>query len=130
MLIVLLAILAIGPLKPDPTLTPGVVRDLTVQQVCSTKWGKDRRHVTLAMRQDVFRRYGVDWAKHRLYEVDHLIPRELGGDDALENLWVQIWTGPLGAHAKDKAENAAHRAVCAGTLSLENAQAQMRAWGR
>jgi hypothetical protein len=129
-ILTLLAVLAVGPLKPDPTLTPGVLRELTLQQVCGTRWGKDRRHVTEAMKRDVFRRYGVPLAKRALYEVDHYEPRELGGADVLENLWPQPWNGTRGAHAKDREENRLHRAVCAGTLSLKDAQDQMRAWGR
>lgn len=126
----LLAVLIIGPLRPDPVLTPGVVRPLTTEQVCATRWGKDRRHVTQANKREVFRRYGVPWEKRALYEVDHLIPRSEGGADVLENLWTQPWDGPRGAHAKDRVEKRLHRAVCAGTVTLEDAQAQMRAWGQ
>ena len=79
------------------------------------------------MRREVFRRYGVPWAAHRDYEVDHLVPRELGGADDLSNLWPQNWDD---AHRKDHEENRLHQAVCAGTLSLEEAQARMRRWGR
>jgi hypothetical protein len=108
------------------TLTPGVVRtDLNGAQICSIRWGKDHRFVTLAMRKEVFRRYGIPWADHRLYEVDHLIPRELGGSDNLLNLWPQIWPD---AHKKDKAENAARRAVCEGRTTIAVAQEQMRRW--
>jgi hypothetical protein len=34
------------------------------------------------------------------------------------------------AHVKDRAETAAHRAVCAGRLTLGAAQEQMRQWRR
>jgi putative intracellular protease/amidase len=54
------------------------------------------------------------------------VPRELGGADDERNLWPQ----PLAeARVKDRQENALHRAVCAGTVTLAAAQAQMRQWG-
>jgi len=128
MILFLLAIVAIGPSAPDSLLTPGVVRPLTKTAICTTAWGRDRRFVTLAMKREVFRRYGVDYAKHALYEVDHLIPRELGGADDVRNLWPQILDPD--ARVKDREENRLHRAVCAGTIDLTTAQQQMRTWGR
>jgi hypothetical protein len=122
---VIALLLAATLIRPLP-LTPGVVRPLTRAQVCGTAWGKDRRHVTLAMRQHVFAAYGIPYAQHAQYEVDHLIPRELGGADDEANLWPQPWDGPHGAHAKDRLENALHRAVCAGTITLPAAQAAIR----
>jgi len=126
MMLAILAILVVGPVVPDPQLTPGVARPMTTAQVCSTKWGKDRRHVTVAMRKQVFARYRVPYAKHALYEVDHDISRELGGADDIDNLWPQPWTGGYNAHMKDRLENRLHREVCAGTLSLERAQQAIR----
>jgi hypothetical protein len=113
----------------NPILTPGVARPLTTAQVCSTKWGKDRRHVTERMKRHVFAAYGVPLTDRKRYEVDHLIPRELGGADDVLNLWPQSWTGAQNAHLKDRDENRLHRAVCAGTLTLAAAQTAMRTWG-
>jgi hypothetical protein len=126
-ILALLAILILGPFKPDPALTPGVARPLTRAQICGTKWGRDRRAVTTTMRHDVFARYRIPYEKHALYELDHLIPRELGGADDEANLWPEPWAD---AHQKDKQENALHVAVCRGTVSLEAAQQQMRRYGR
>jgi hypothetical protein len=115
------------------TLTPGVVRPLTTAQVCTIRWGRDHRHVTPRMKRIVAARYGLTLAQihrrgqGRCCEIDHLIPRELGGADAVDNLWPQPWAAAI---VKDRAENAAHRAVCAGTLTLTAAQAAMRAWPR
>ena len=129
MILILCAILVVGPLRPDPALTPGAVRALSLQTICTTRWGVDRRRVSDATRREVFRRYGVPWAKRALYEVDHLVPRSEGGADLVANLWPQPWDGPLGAHAKDRVEGRLHRDVCAGRLPLETAREQMRAWG-
>jgi hypothetical protein len=54
------------------------------------------------------------------HEEDHLIPLALGGaprDPA--NLWPEPGATP---NEKDRVENVAHDAVCAGTLTLPDAQ--------
>jgi hypothetical protein len=127
MILVILAILIVGPFAPNLALTPGVARPISVHDLCSTKWGKDARHVTLMMRKSVFAAYRIPYEKHGLYELDHLVPRELGGADDIANLWPEPWDD---AHKKDRLENALHRSVCADTIALPAAQAQMRAWGK
>lgn len=116
---------------PNPALTPGKARtDLTVQQICTIKWGHDRRHVSHSMRRKVFNAYNVaKTARHTadgksLYEVDHLISREIGGADAVENLWPESYFGDCNAHDKDEVENALHREVCANPseAALKHAQ--------
>lgn len=52
-------------------------------------------------------------------EVDHLISLELGGSNAVANLWPEPYPD---ATAKDKVENALHALVCTGKLSLHGAQ--------
>jgi len=104
-------------------LPPGAVRPLTAAQVCATRWGTDRRQVTEAMKREVAKRDGVRWADRARYEFDHLVPRELGGADTVDNLWPQ----PLAeATVKDRLENRLHRLVCTGQISLADAQNQMR----
>jgi hypothetical protein len=128
-----------GPaLLPNPIYTPGVVAITDASRACSVKWGKDARHVTAAMKREVFDRYGIKtWylvhgktkilmcSKTQrcsdLYEIDHLHCRENGGADAIDNLWPQPWAAP-GAHQKDKVENWLHKQVCAGNISLREAQ--------
>ena len=116
---------------PNHAVTPGLARPLTVQQICTTKWGTDRRHVTATMKKQVALNYGLKitdiatYGKGPCCEVDHLIPRELGGADDVRNLWPQPWEN---AKLKDVQENALHKAVCAGTMRLNTAQALMQNW--
>ena len=117
--------LAALPVQPDASKTPGAVRALTTEQVCSIQWGKDVRHVTERMKKESAARYGLAYPVADV-EWDHLIPRELGGADATDNLWPQAWT--QARRLKDPAENRLHRQVCVGTLSLAAAQEQMRQW--
>ncbi len=110
---------------PNSKLTPGIVRDdITVAQICATKWGKDGRHVTASMRRHVLAAYGKPECKD--IELDHLISRELGGADHVDNLWPQCYTGTWNAHMKDRLENRLHKEVCAGSISIEDAQEEVR----
>jgi hypothetical protein len=111
---------------PDPEKTPGVCRtDLTKEQICATKWGKDHRAVTAAMKKQVFLSYGypkLNKDPRCPCEIDHLCSRELGGADVIENLWVQSYRGPWNARDKDRVENKLNKVMCAGPLSLQEAQ--------
>jgi hypothetical protein len=109
------------PAAPDPIRTPGAVNpSITREKACHTAWRRDHRHVTAKMRRAVLDAYGI--ADARGYEIDHRVPRQLGGADVIGNLWPQPWDGPTGAHAKDKIENSLHRDVCAGRTTLAEAQ--------
>jgi hypothetical protein len=116
-----------GPL-PDPKLTPGVTRNLTLDQICNTRWGRDSRAVTESMKAQVYARYhmtpyqGECALSPRGCEIDHLISRELGGADDVRNLWPQPYGGPRNAVDKDRLENQLHKMVCAGDMSLNDAQ--------
>lgn len=117
---------------PDLNMTPGAVRaGLTKAKICSTKWGKDERHVTDAMKRKVFQLYGYSGyddarcvpAGKRTCEIDHLISRELGGADEVKNLWPQAYgTSPWNAILKDKLENRLNKEMCAGKISLKAAR--------
>ncbi len=120
---------------PDLGLTPGAVRaGLTKQTICSIKWGRDERHVTEALKRQVFARYaytGYDDprcvpAGNRTCEVDHLVSRELGGADVVSNLWPQAYgRSPWNAALKDRLENRLNKEMCAGHIALKAARAML-----
>lgn len=115
----------------DRSCTPGAHFHAPAKQVCVSGWSKRHRHVTTAQRHRIFARYGISYARHRHYELDHLIALEIGGNNSDSNLWPEPLTGSHGAHAKDQQENSAKRAVCSGHMSLATAQRQMVArWTR
>ena len=117
-----------GPaLLQNSETTPGAVRLSSKTTVCSIKWGKDERHVTEKMKQSVYAQYRAVKEKGICCEVDHLISRELGGDDAMANLWPQPYSPKPGAHEKDWLENELHKEVCAGDISLADAQKEIAA---
>lgn len=101
------------------------VRPLSKEQVCTIAWGKDARHVSAAMKRHVFERDGYPLGNKDprcACEVDHIVPRDLGGADTMTNLQVQQYFGPWNAHKKDRLEVQAHKDVCAGKISLKEAQ--------
>ena len=64
-------------------------------------------------------------SRAELFEVDHLIPLELGGDNSIANLWPEAAEPTPGFHEKDRVENYLHRRVCEGAMSLADAQRQV-----
>jgi hypothetical protein len=118
---------------PDAAKTPGLARaGLSKKTICATKWGKDERHVTQAMKDQVFALYGysgyqdkrcVPDAHGKTCEIDHLISREVGGADDVSNLWPEAYgSTPWNAHLKDKLENRLHKEMCAGKITLQAAR--------
>lgn len=69
--------------------------------------------------------YGYADRRLSAYEEDHLIPLEVGGSpDDPRNLWPEPRAGAHDATTKDTEENALHRAICDGRMTLAQAQAQ------
>jgi hypothetical protein len=66
---------------------------------------------------DAYPAYGIPSGDQS--ELDHLVPLELGGDNAAANLWPEVGSLP---NPKDEVEYALNRAVCAGQVSLASAQ--------
>jgi hypothetical protein len=120
---------AVSPAMPDPKLTPGAVdRALTKAKLCDPSFHTgDVRRVSASTKKRVYAEYGREPHKPACCEVDHLISLELGGSDAIANLWPQPYEPRPGAHEKDLVENWLHREVCAGRISLDQAQREIAA---
>lgn len=110
----------------DLKVTPGAVRQgVTAKQLCDPSFHTGTvRNVPESEKMQACAEYGIDKAHctGATYEIDHLISLEIGGSNDIKNLWPQPYAGPLGAHQKDIIENALHRQVCAGKISLSDAQ--------
>jgi hypothetical protein len=66
--------------------------------------------------------------RSRLSRLDHLISLELGGAPrSKRNLWPELWAQ---AHKSDPRENAWHKKVCNGTLTLRQARKAELAYKR
>ena len=106
---------------PNPVLTPGVALPVSASQVCVSGYASRVRDVPESEQADVYARYGVAHVPYA-HEVDHLVSLELGGSNAIANLWPEPYAGRWGAHTKDILENRLHDLVCAGALTLLYAQ--------
>jgi hypothetical protein len=113
----------------DPHQTPGLTDPvLTKEKLCDPAFHTGTvRNVPQSEKVQACRAYGITaGCPGKGYELDHLISIELGGSNDIKNLWPQPadQTNPLliGYHSKDVVENRAHRAVCSGQITLEDAQ--------
>jgi hypothetical protein len=111
---------------PDRACTPGAVfRKATRRLVCRDGYSAKVRHVTSAKEERVYAEYGIRHHVPGQYEVDHLVPLELGGSNAIANLFPQpaVPDPPgLGFPDKDRLENAMHDDVCDQVYGLSRAQ--------
>lgn len=110
-------------------LTPGRVDTVDLADICRPGRAKEVRDVTVSVKKQVFKRYGIPWSDHALYEVDHFIPIELGGSNHINNLWPQLYLPKPGAREKDVCESFLHREVCIGRMTLLDARTEIwRDW--
>lgn len=107
----------------DSAYTPGDTLTTDTAVVCHRKTGTVRA-VTEAEKRQVYVLYGLPPTGHKAgaYEVDHLISLELGGSNAITNLWPEPAAPKPGFHQKDVLENTLHRMACSGAISLRAAQ--------
>ena len=71
----------------------------------------------------MFRAYGLPYPESPgAYELDHLIPLELGGANSLDNIWPEPAEPSPGFRQKDLLENLLHERVCSGKMTLTMAR--------
>lgn len=122
---------------PDAHLTPGatnpnITQATIAQTICNPHWStksiRPSTRYTRKIKRMVMNQYRYTDGDPRDYELDHLISLELGGNPTdVRNLWPEPWTIDIlgedfGAHTKDKVENYLHKEVCAGDITLVEAQ--------
>jgi hypothetical protein len=112
---------------PDAKCTPGVIDNRVSQSnvhetICVPGYTATIRpstSYTNPIKTERMAAYGIALSLRNEYELDHLIPLELGGHPtAIENLWPE----PGIPNEKDKIENELHRRVCDGRIALTDAQ--------
>jgi hypothetical protein len=126
--------------EPDPALTPGAINPVVTEAtigstVCVDGWTATIRppvSFTDQLKVEGIAAYGYSDTDVAAYEEDHLIPLELGGSPADPlNLWPEPYEVLLpdgqsaGARVKDVFETSLKEAVCAGTMTLEQARAEI-----
>lgn len=131
---------------PDPTCTPGATSASVTQAnihstICRSGYTASVRppvSYTEPLKRELLAAYG-DQVAAAAYELDHLVPLELGGAPrSRQNLWPQPWERDRqhpagfappgqGAQSKDRLENELRRRVCAGAMPLAEAQGAIAA---
>jgi len=109
-------------LSPDPRLTPGASLPVTVHDICTEESPVRDTKVLASVGIKVFEEYGIKNPPPRHYELDYLIDPDLGGSPDTRNLWPQPYSSEWNAHVKDALEHYLREQVCAGTITLEQAQ--------
>src|SRR6266487_7173563 len=88
---------------PDSACTPGAIfPNATLQEICRSGYTKTVRNVPVSEKDQVYAEYGIFHHSSGQYEVDHLIPLELGGSNDISNLWPEAASPQPGFHQKDK----------------------------
>jgi hypothetical protein len=112
--------------RPDPACTPGALNPRVTQTtigstICGRGWTATIRppqSVTGPIKTRLLAAYGL--APGTQSELDHLVSLELGGAPTdLRNLWPE--PGPI-PNPKDAVENRLKNEVCAGQITLTQAQ--------
>ncbi|HEX5225544.1 MAG TPA: hypothetical protein VFW29_10490 [Solirubrobacteraceae bacterium] len=118
--------------RPDPRCTPGAVNPEVTQStiattICRPGWTATVRpaeSITEPEKLASLRSYGVKGASR--FEYDHFVPLELGGAvNDPRNLWPEPdYSAPSGFYLnpKDHLEYVLKRRVCAGSMTLAQAQ--------
>lgn len=115
-----------GPL-PDPACTPGAVFSNAAREIiCVTGYTKTVRDVSTSVKKKVFAKYGIRYpVPFGSYEVDHLIPLELGGNNDVANLWPKSAEPFPGFYEKNITGHYLRQEVCGGRVALTVAQQHM-----
>ena len=119
---------------PDAVCTPGAVDGRVSQAtirstICTRGYTATVRpplDVTEKIKREQMAAYGLQGQRLGAWELDHLVPLELGGAaQDMANLWPQPWDGDANAHMKDAVEVFLNAEVCRGAMSLADAQREI-----
>lgn len=118
MLAALLVVLSLVAPRPAGAADPHVTQANVRQTICQPGYTATVRPPVTFTAPIKAKLVGYGYLSD--YQLDHLIPLELGGAPRdLRNLWVE----PIAeAHRKDHEENRLHREVCASRMTLRTAQ--------
>ena len=112
---------------PDHACTPGsVFPNATLEEICVSGYTQRVRKVSAATKRRVYQAYGFTYPQPRgAFEVDHLIPLAIGGNNEISNLFLEAAEPRPGYHEKDLVEIYLRQQVCARKMDLGPAQEQV-----
>lgn len=118
------------PILPDASKTPGQwhYRPTPLTILCANGYTKSVRDLSESEKANVFAEYGIDPKSYPdgAFEIDRLVSLELDGTSDITNLWPQSYLTVPNAHMKDDLEDTLKQLVCAGKMTLADAQTAIR----
>lgn len=108
------------PERPLQRLTPGRRLTTRVAMFCQRGYATRVRSVSASRRHAVYHRYGFK-SRPPGYVIDHLIPLQLGGSNAITNLFPMPRAASF---AKDSVEDWAHARACSIRTPTETRRLQ------
>ena len=122
----------------DRSCTPGALNPAVTQATVSsticrsggyTDSVRPPESYTEPLKYRLMAAYGFGGRSAAGFELDHLIPLELGGAAAdPRNLWPEPHAGAADSYKKDVVENQLHDEVCGGEIGLGRAQRESLNW--
>jgi hypothetical protein len=110
---------------PDNYKTPGATLKVKNADVCKADYAASVKAIAGWQRSEALERYGIR-PEGFSGELDHLVPVALGGSNDPNNLWPFHAQGDFTLDAKNALAARLHDMVCAGKISLKDAQDAFR----
>lgn len=112
-----------APVLADPALNPEVTQATITETICAPGYTYTVRpswYESAKLKLKLLKAHGETWVSAPKYQLDHIIPLCLGGSPTdPSNLQLE----PIDeAYRKDRVEIQAMRCVCAGKVTLAEAQ--------
>jgi hypothetical protein len=111
-------------LAHTPGATNPIITQATVAStICKPAYvNKIKSQISKKTSTEVFAEYAIAKKMRSHYAIDHLVPSNLGGTNALTNLWPIPLKGTATPQRKAAVDAAVHKSMCAGFISLATAQ--------
>jgi hypothetical protein len=107
-------------LLPDRACSPGAIyTDATAQIICAPLYASRAFDMRRSAMAAVYHQYGIPRQQRGLYEIDHVVPLELGGSNDPANLFPQLRPQK---RAKNALDRRLQRLVCDSQRSLRLTQ--------
>src|SRR3989344_4301645 len=115
-----------GP-YPDHACTPGAIfENADRETICVKGYTKTVRNVSVKTKKQVYAAYGIKYPPPTgSYEMDHLIPLALRGNNDVSNLFPEAKEPSPGFPENDVVEIYLYEQMCKGTIDLAAAQKQI-----
>jgi hypothetical protein len=108
---------------PNHTMTPGVIMSTNVTEICKSGYADSVRNIPQKTINLVYEEYKLSTNQPAgAFQIDELIPIQLGGSNDIKTLWPQPGKPIPGYNEKDILEDYYYKQVCAGKMSLQSAQ--------